>query len=108
MGSLPVPFPDGKAVGHGAVVRLALPSVKLEEGPDAPAHVASAPGLDLAARAVLEQPLHLGAVGRRALGQPALGRVQQQLHVQIDRALALHIHTSLSKRLSTEDMSIQT
>ena len=38
---------------------------------------------------MLEQVLHLGAVGRRARRVAARRRVLQQLHVQLDRALAL-------------------
>ena len=64
---------------------LAVPGVDLQQRPDAPADLAAACGADLAARAVLQQGLHLGAVLRRAVRAAALACVHQELHVELDR-----------------------
>ena len=50
--------------GHGTIVCLALPSVNLEEGPDAIADISPAVCFDLAIGAVFDKSVHLGAVGR--------------------------------------------
>ena len=66
------------AEGHWAgIARLAPPDVVLEEGLNEYARIAPAARLDFAACPVPEHPLHVSAVGRRALGRPARGQVQQ-------------------------------
>ena len=50
--------------GHGTIVCLALPSVNLEEGPDAIADISPAVCFDLAIGTVFDTSVHLGAVGR--------------------------------------------
>lgn len=54
--------------GHGTIVCLALPSVNLEEGPDAFADIAPAVCFDLATITVFEKSLHRGTVGRVHVG----------------------------------------
>ena len=68
---LPVSLTYRHTIGHGAIFLFTLLCVDLEEGPNTLAHIAPAGGFDFALCSMLEESLHLGAVGRLALGRPA-------------------------------------
>mmetsp|Transcript_2021 Transcript_2021/g.8044 ORF Transcript_2021/g.8044 Transcript_2021/m.8044 type:complete len:319 (+) Transcript_2021:2550-3506(+) len=68
------------AAGHGALRLLALPRVQMEQRPHALARLAAAGDAHLAVDAVVEEHLHLVAVGRRAVAVTAGARVHEQLH----------------------------
>ena len=72
-----VSFSNGQAVGYRTMFSLTLPSVNLEEGPNAFADIAPAVCFDLAPITVFEKSLHLGTVGRGACGRSACGGVQE-------------------------------
>jgi hypothetical protein len=70
---LPESLPDCQAVGHDTVFLFTLPSMDLEECPDAFTNMASSGCFNLTLRAMLEEPLHLGTIGRCTLGRFAGG-----------------------------------
>jgi hypothetical protein len=59
----PVTFLNGQTVGYRKTGSLTLPSVNLEENPNAFADIAPASCFDLASITVFEKSLHLGTVG---------------------------------------------
>ena len=68
---LPHAFANGHTVGHATNLGLALSRMDLKQCPNALAHIAATGSFDLTLGTVLEKTLHLGAVGRWALGRVA-------------------------------------
>lgn len=65
------------AVRYGARHILTLARVNLKQSPDSLAHVATTSRLDLTLGSVFQKTLHLGAIGRRALGRGTRGGVEK-------------------------------
>ena len=85
-----VTFPHLSAVGNTTRIMVsALPSMNVDKGPEALARSTGSLLLDLAFPFMAQEPLHAGAVGRRASLILALGCVRKKKQVKLHTACPL-------------------
>lgn len=82
-------FSNRHTVWYWTCSCLALSRMQLKQSPDSLAHMTATRGLHLALSSMLQQPLHLGAIGRWARRRAASSSVEQEGHVKLNASLAL-------------------